>query len=131
MEYSFKKELIEKNNYFSDTKIETALSLFYFAKFNRRFMKICNNENKKKKYNKEYIKRAEFKDEKEKVKNFMKDNLFGDKSDNLNDELIKEYLENMDKNAEKAIKYVNEKKDENEKINGGGKRKMIFGKMFK
>ena len=80
-------------------------------------MKICNNENKKKKYNKEYIKRAEFKDEKEKVKNFMKDNLFGVKSDNLNDELIKEYLENMDKNAEKAIKYVNEKKDENEKIN--------------
>ena len=116
MEYSFKKELIEKTNYFSDTKIETALSLFYFAKFNRRFMKICNNENKKKKYNKEYIKRAEFKDEKEKVKNFMKDNLFGVKSDNLNDELIKEYLENMDKNAEKAIKYVNEKKDENEKI---------------
>jgi Mg-chelatase subunit ChlD len=114
MEYSFKKELIEKTNYFSDTKIETALSLFYFAKFNRRFMKICNNENKKKKYNKEYIKRAEFKDEKEKVKNFMKDNLFGDKSDNLNDELIKEYLENMDKNAEKAIKYVNEKNDENE-----------------
>ena len=50
MEYSFKKELIEKPNYFSDTKIETALSLFYFAKFNRRFMKICNNENKKKKY---------------------------------------------------------------------------------
>ena len=130
MEYSFKKELIEKTNYFSDTKIETALSLFYFAKFNRRFMKICNNENKKKKYNKEYIKRAEFKDEKEKVKNFMKDNLFGVKSDNLNDELIKEYLENMDKNAEKAIKYVNEKKDENEKINEGGKRKMIFGKMF-
>jgi len=131
MEYSFKKELIEKPNYFSDTKIETALSLFYFAKFNRRFMKICNNENKKKKYNKEYIKRAEFKDEKEKVKNFMKDNLFGDKSDNLNDELIKEYLENMDKNAEKAIKYVNEKNDENEKINEGGKTKMIFGKLFK
>ena len=114
MEYSFKKELIEKPNYFSDTKIETAMSLFYFAKFNRRFMKICNNENKKKKYDKEYIKRNEFKDEKEKVKNFMKDNLFGDKSDNLNDELIKEYLENMDKNAEKAIKYVNEKRDYNE-----------------
>ena len=76
IEYSFKKELVAKPNYFSDTKIEVALSLFYFAKFNRRFMKICNNENKKKKYNKEYIKRAEFKDEKEKVKNFMKDNLF-------------------------------------------------------
>ena len=113
MEYSFKKELIEKPNYFSDTKIETAMSLFYFAKFNRRFMKICNNENKKKKYDKEYIKRNEFKDEKEKVKNFMKTYLSGDKSDNLNEELVKEYLENMDKNAEKAIKYVNEKRDYN------------------
>jgi len=107
MEYSFKKELIEKPNYFSDTKIKTALSLFYFAKFNRRFMKICNNENKKKKYNKEYIKRKEFKDEKEKVKNFVKVNLIGDKDDNLNKELVNEYLENMDKNAEKAIKYAN------------------------
>ena len=113
MEYSFKKELIEKPNYFSDTKIETAMSLFYFAKFNRRFMKICNNENKKKKYDKEYIKRNEFKDEKEKVKNFVKTYLSGDKSDNLNEELVKEYLENMDKNAEKAIKYVNEKRDYN------------------
>ena len=107
MEYTFKKELTEKPNYFSDTKIKTALSLFYFAKFNRRFMKICNNENKKKKYNKEYIKRAEFKDEKETVKNFVKVNLIGDKDDNLNKELVNEYLENMDKNAEKAIKYAN------------------------
>ena len=130
IEYSFKKETIEKPNYFSDIKIETALSLFYFAKFNRRFMKICNNENKKKKYDKEYIKRKEFKDEKESIKNFVKTHLISEKTDKLNEELIKEYLENMDKNAEKAIKYVNEKKDENEKINGGGKRKMIFGTLF-
>ena len=47
----------------------------------------------------------------------MKVNLIGDKDDNLNKELVNEYLENMDKNAEKAIKYVNEKKDEKEKIN--------------
>ena len=43
----------------------------------------------------------------------MKTNLSGDKSDNLNEELVKEYLENMDKNAEKAIKYANEKRDYN------------------
>ena len=43
----------------------------------------------------------------------MKTYLSGDKSDNLNEELVKEYLENMDKNAEKAIKYVNEKRDYN------------------
>ena len=41
--------MIEKDNYFSDSKIETALSLFYFGKFNRRNMEICNKENKKKK----------------------------------------------------------------------------------
>ena len=54
IEYSFKKEMVEKPNYFSDSKIETALGLFYFAKFNRRFMKICNKENKKNDNNNRY-----------------------------------------------------------------------------
>ena len=31
IEYSFKFDIIEKPNYFSDMKIEIALSLFYFA----------------------------------------------------------------------------------------------------
>jgi len=78
-EYSFKKDIIEKPNYFSDVKIETALSLFYFAKFNRRFMKICNNENKRKKYDKEYIKRKEFINGKESIKSFMKGHLSSEK----------------------------------------------------
>ena len=78
-EYSFKKDIIEKPNYFSDVKIETTLSLFYFAKFNRRFMKICNNENKKKKYDKEYIKRKEFINEKESIKSFVKEHLSNEK----------------------------------------------------
>ena len=56
VECSFKKEIIEKPNYFSDSKIEKALGLYFFAKFNRRFMKIYNKENKKKKYDKSYIK---------------------------------------------------------------------------
>ena len=112
IEYSFKKEIINKPNYFSDIKIETALSLFYFAKFNRRFMKICNNENKKKKYNKEYIKRKEFKNEKESIKNFMKEHLSSDKTDKLNEELVNEYLSNMEKNSENAINLFNEKKNE-------------------
>ena len=115
IEYSFKKEIIEKPNYFSDIKIETALSLFYFAKFNRRFMKICNNENKKKKYDKEYIKRKEFLDEKESIKNFMNEHLSSDKSDKLNEELVKEYLDNMEKNVEKAIKICGAEKEEGKK----------------
>ena len=110
IEYSFKKEKIEKPNYFSDIKIETALSLFYFAKFNRRFMKICNNENKKKKYNKEYIKRKEFKDEKESIKNFMKEHLISAKTDKMNEELVNEYLDNMEKNFEKAVQFCDEKR---------------------
>ena len=116
IEYSFKKAIIEKPNYFSDIKIETALSLFYFAKFNRRFMKICNNENKKKKYDKEYIKRKEFKDEKESIKKFMNEHLTSEKTDKLNEELVKEYLDHMEKNAEKAVKKFEEKKKE-EKTN--------------
>ena len=86
IEYSFKKEMIEKDNYFSDTKIETALALFYFAKYNRRYMKICNNENKKKKYDKEYVKREEFRVEKERIKGFMKEHLNGEKTDELNED---------------------------------------------
>ena len=105
MEYSFKKEEIEKPNYFSDPKIELALSLFYFAKFNRRFMKICNEENKKKKYNKKYIQRPGFKDEKEEVKKFVEKYLSDEKRDNLNEEIIKGYLNNMEKNATNAIKF--------------------------
>jgi hypothetical protein len=116
LEYSFKKETIEKPNYFSDSKIETALSLFYFGKFNRRFMKICNDENKKKKYNKEYIKRPEFIEEKENVKKFLKEHLNCEKSDNPNEELEKEYLDNMERNAEKAVKYCGEKKSEEERV---------------
>ena len=114
IEYSFKKEIIEKFNYFSDIKIETALALFYFAKFNRRFMKICNNENKKKKYDKNYIQRKEFKEEKDKIKKFVNEHLSSEKSDKLNDELIKEYLENMDKNVDKAIKLYDEKKNKSQ-----------------
>ena len=111
IEYSFKKELIEKPNYFSDNKIETGLALFYFAKLNRRFMKICNAENKKKKYDKEYIKRKEFNDEIETIKNFTKEHLLNGKDDKLNEQLVNEYLENMEKNSAKAIKHCNGTKE--------------------
>ena len=111
IEYSFKKELIEKPDYFSDMKIETALGLFYFAKFNRRFMKICNKENKNKKYDENYIKRKEFINEKEDIKKFMEVHLLGEKNDKLNENLVKEYLENMEKNTLKAIMLCNEEKN--------------------
>ena len=55
IEYSFNKEMIDKENYFSNSKIETVLSLYYFLKFNRRHMKICNKENKNKKYDEGFL----------------------------------------------------------------------------
>ena len=102
IEYSFKKEMIDNEIYFSDSKIETALALYYFAKYNRRFMKICNDENKYKKYNKEYINRKEFNEEKDKIIKIMKEHK---NNDNLNESLIKEYLEKMEKNVESAINF--------------------------
>ena len=103
MEYSFKKEMI-KNEYFSDSKIETALSLFYFAKYNRRYMKICNKENKKKKYDRNYVKSAEFMNEKKRIQDFMKKHLNEDKTDKLNEAKVKEYIEKMNDYSNKAIK---------------------------
>ena len=105
IEYGFKKEMIENENYFSDSKIEIALALFYFAKFNRRYMKICNKENKKKKYDKNYVKKEEFKKEKERIKDFMKEHLSDEKTDKLNKDTVKEYIEKMDDYVEAAIKY--------------------------
>ena len=37
----------------------------------------------------------------------MKEHLAGEKTDKLNEELVKEYLENMEKNVENAIKFCN------------------------
>ena len=105
IEYSFKKDLIKNENYFSDSKIETALALFYFAKFNRRFMKICNNENKKKKYDKTYVNGEEFKKDEEKIKKYVEVHLTQEKNNKLNEQKINEYLEKMEQNIDKAIKY--------------------------
>ncbi len=68
-------------------------------------MKICNKENKNKKYDKEYIKRIEFKEEKERIKNFMKEHLSDKETDKLNKDTLKDYIEKMDDYVEKAIKY--------------------------
>ena len=130
IEYSFKKEIIEKE-YYSDAKIETALALYYFGKFNRRYMKICNNENKKKKYDKEYIKRKEFKIEKDKIKKYMKEHLDEKKSDKLNETIVNDYIEKMDKFVDKAIQYCNDN-NKNKKINNflNGNNKSVLNKGF-
>ncbi len=125
IEYAFKKELIEKE-YYSDTKIETALALYYFGKYNRRYMKICNNENKKKKYDKQYIIREEFKKEKDKVKEYMKEHLNGDKSDKLNDNIVNDYIEKMDKYVDKAIQFCKPSQPSKPSKPGKQKRKRFY-----
>ena len=50
------------------------------------------------------------------MKNFVKEHLSSEKTDKLNVELVNEYLDNMDRNAENAIKKFEEKKEKkNEK----------------
>ena len=91
-------------------------------------MKICNNENKKKKYNKDYIKRPEFIKEKENIKKFLKEHLNSEKNDNINEEMEKEYLDNMERNVEKAVKYCGEKKSEEERVAYIGMNRKVIKK---
>ena len=45
----------------------------------------------------------------------MNEHLSSDKNDKLNEELVKEYLDNMEKNVEKAIKICGAEKEEGKK----------------
>ena len=94
-------------------------------------MKICNNENKKKKYDKEYIKRKEFKIEKDKIKKYMKEHLDEKKSDKLNETIVNDYIEKMDKFVDKAIQYCNDN-NKNKKIKNflNGNNKSVLNKGF-
>ena len=69
---------------------------------------------RKKKYKIDYIKRPEFIKEKENIKKFLKEHLNGEKTDNIDEEIEKEYLDKMERNAEKALKLCAEKKEEEE-----------------
>jgi hypothetical protein len=50
----------------------------------------------------------------------MKEHLIGDKSDNLNENIVNEYIEKMDNYVDKAIQYCN---NNNNKYN---KKKQIW-----
>jgi uncharacterized protein YegL len=104
--YSFDKK---NENYFSDKKIENALSLYYFSKFNRRLMKYCNDENKNKSKNEELlndIKDSKIDNIKENVEKFLNEHF--DKNENK--ENYEKYINNMNEIIDKTKKFVKNKK---------------------
>ena len=53
------------------------------------------------------MKREEFKAEKERIKNFMKELLNEEKTDKLNEDIVNEYIKKMDDFPNEDIKYCN------------------------
>ena len=101
--FDFQKK---EEDFFSDQNIEVTLGLYYFAKFNRKIMKICNEEYKNKKMNSlEFIVDNKFSVIKNDIINFLKNHY--DKytvNDNLN-----KYLTNMSDICKNAEAYAKEK----------------------
>ena len=139
--FNFEKK---KEDFFSDENIEVSLGLYYFTKFNRKIMKICNEEYKNKKNNSlTFIKNDKFNGIKSDIINLLMTRY---NKYNVNDNLNK-YLTNMDdicKNAEAYAKIDNKNSEKNEieldeekeadkneqkrKVKKGNKRKKIGAK---
>jgi uncharacterized protein YegL len=95
--------------YYSDNNIREALSLYFYAKFNRRYMKICNNENKNKRYNLDYLKSPEFNENKNTIMKFIESNYDVNTLKNKKENLLSKYIEKMNTMAQKAINYSQNK----------------------
>lgn len=101
--FSFQKK---EEDFFSDQNIEVTLGMYYFAKFNRKIMKICNEEYKNENKNSlEFIRDNKFGIIKNDVINFLKNhyNKF-----TVNDNMDK-YLTNMNDICKNAKAYAKEK----------------------
>ena len=102
---SFQKK---KDDYFSDQNIEVSLALYYFTKFNRKIMKICNDEykNKKNKNNSlDFIASDKFSGIKTEIINLLRNHYY---KKTVNDNLDK-YLTNMDNICKEAEDYAKKK----------------------
>ena len=95
--------------YYSDNNIKEALSLYFYAKFNRRYMKICNKENKNNKYDLNYLKSPEFTENKNTIMKFFESNYDINTLKDKKASLLNKYIEKMNTMAEKAISYSNKK----------------------
>ena len=102
--FSFKKK---EEDFFSDQNIEVTLALYYFTKFNRKIMKICNKEYKNKKKNSlDFIANEKFGGIKSDIINLLKEHYY---KKTVNDSLDK-YLTNMDNICKEAEDYAKRKK---------------------
>ena len=101
--FDFQKK---EEDFFSDQNIEVTLGMYYFAKFNRKIMKICNEEYKNKKMNLlEFIVDDKFSEIKNDIINFLK-NHYNKYTVNNN---LKKYLTNMGDICKNAEAYAKEK----------------------
>ena len=101
--FDFQKK---EEDFFSDQNIEVTLGMYYFAKFNRKIMKICNEEYKNKKMNLlEFIVDNKFNTIKNDIINFLK-NHYNKYTVNNN---LKKYLTNMGDICKNAEAYAKEK----------------------
>ena len=90
--------------YYSDDNIRKALSLYYFAKFNRRYMKIANNENKNKKYYKDYLNSPKFLEDRDKIFNLLEKDFNENLPKYNKDNLFKKYHDKMKEMTDNVIK---------------------------
>ena len=101
--FNFQKK---EEDFFSDQNIEVTLGMYYFAKFNRKIMKICNEEYKNKKMNSlEFIVDDKFSAIKNDIMNFLK-NHYNKYTVNNN---LGKYLTNMGDICKNAETYAKEK----------------------
>ena len=101
--FDFQKK---EEDFFSDQNIEVTLGMYYFAKFNRKIMKICNEEYKNKKMNLlEFIVDNKFSTIKNDIINFLK-NHYNKYTVNNN---LKKYLTNMGDICKNAEAFAKEK----------------------
>ena len=101
--FDFQKK---EEDFFSDQNIEVTLGMYYFAKFNRKIMKICNEEYKNKKMNLlEFIVDSKFSTIKNDIINFLK-NHYNIYTVNNN---LKKYLTNMGDICKNAEAFAKEK----------------------
>ena len=101
--FSFQKK---EEDFFSDQNIEVTLGMYYFAKFNRKIMKICNEEYKNKiKNSLDFITDDKFSAIKNDIMNFLK-NHYNKYTVNNN---LGKYLTNMGDICKNAETYAKEK----------------------
>ena len=101
-----------EEDFFSDQNIEISLGLYYFTKFNRKIMKICNEECASKEKNSlEFISDKKFDGIKKDVALLLNNHY---NKYNVNENLNK-YLTNMNNICKNAKSFANQKLKESEK----------------